>query len=423
MVRRTPADFQRLFPGSGGALYGRGDARLDEPVQAQRGGHAPAGALPGGGQRAPGAGGTDGGDVGPARGRDALGAPRFDAAVEPGAYLWWYVDALSDDGRHALTLIAFVGSVFSPYYRRAVAQGRGVPEDHCALNVALYSPGANRWTMTERGAGHVERGRDHFRIGPSALHWQGGVLKIEIDEIASPLPRRVRGTVTVRPQGLCRYVAALDAAGRHRWGPIAPCADIEVAFDSPGLRWSGHAYVDSNEGDEPVDRRLRRVGLAARPHDATAGRSSSTTCARCAGGAERLIATRFGADGSAEPFDPPPRQALPPTGWARSPSCTQRDRERGRAHAGRHAVLCALDAAQPALRREVQAMHETLDVRRLDRGWVQLLPVSDAAAGLRRLARSIASKSASLRGASLLVNRRTRSGRVSPRRATYFLLD
>ncbi len=31
-------------------------------------------------------------------------------------YAWWYIDAVSDCGSHALTIIAFVGSVFSPYY-------------------------------------------------------------------------------------------------------------------------------------------------------------------------------------------------------------------------------------------------------------------------------------------------------------------
>ena len=41
---------------------------------------------------------------------------RFDAPVPHGGYAWWYVDALSDDGRHGITIIAFIGSVFSPYY-------------------------------------------------------------------------------------------------------------------------------------------------------------------------------------------------------------------------------------------------------------------------------------------------------------------
>ena len=43
-------------------------------------------------------------------------ALRFDTPVPDGGYAWWYLDALSDDGRHGLTVIAFIGSVFSPYY-------------------------------------------------------------------------------------------------------------------------------------------------------------------------------------------------------------------------------------------------------------------------------------------------------------------
>ena len=126
-----------------------------------------------------------------------------------------------------------------------------------ALNVALYSRDTPRWTMTERGRGQLSRSASELAIGPSVVRWDGQALQIDIDEVCSPLPRRVRGRVRVFPQGLCRFTAPLDAAGRHRWGPIAPCARIEVELDRPGLRWSGQAYLDSNEGDEPVDRAFR----------------------------------------------------------------------------------------------------------------------------------------------------------------------
>jgi len=67
---------------------------LSAPVFAQQS----AGPLHGGGERSSGAGPTDGRHVGPFGGRDADGGPRFDQQVQPGGYLWWYVDALSDDG-------------------------------------------------------------------------------------------------------------------------------------------------------------------------------------------------------------------------------------------------------------------------------------------------------------------------------------
>ncbi len=53
-------------------------------------------------------------------------------------YAWWYVDALSDDGTNGITIIAFIGSVFSPYYALARRNGPADPLNHCAINVAIY---------------------------------------------------------------------------------------------------------------------------------------------------------------------------------------------------------------------------------------------------------------------------------------------
>jgi carotenoid 1,2-hydratase len=108
-------------------------------------------------------------------------------------------------------------------------------------------------------------------------------------------------------------VAPLDAAGRHRWGPIAPCARIEVALSHPDLRWHGHAYMDSNEGDEPVDRAFNdwdwsRATMAN-------GDTSVIYDVRPLQGPERVIARRFRPDGSHEPFTVPPRHPLPTSAW------------------------------------------------------------------------------------------------------------
>ena len=121
-----PARFDSLFPATGGALYGRAShgwmASFQRPGARTRG----TGTLPGGGQRASGAGRADGGALRAAGGGKPDGVAGFDAAVPSGGYRWWYLDGLSDDGRHGLTIIGFVGSVFSPYYARARA-GAAMP--------------------------------------------------------------------------------------------------------------------------------------------------------------------------------------------------------------------------------------------------------------------------------------------------------
>jgi carotenoid 1,2-hydratase len=167
--------------------------------------------------------------------------------------------------------------------------------------------------MTERSRASLRRSTTELAVGPSRLHWDGSSLLIELDEVSVPIPRRVRGRVRVWPRGLSTFVTALDDGGRHRWGPIAPCARVEVELDQPGARWGGEAYLDSNEGDEPIDRPFTEWDWSRAPL-----RDGSTAViydVRQKTGADRVIARRFTPDGRAEPFEAPPRQPLPRTLW------------------------------------------------------------------------------------------------------------
>jgi len=177
----------------------------------------------------------------------------FDSPVADGGYRWWYVDALSADGKNGLTVIAFLGSVFSPFYARARRRGGADPLRHCAINVALYGRAGRRWTLTERGPTGVERSRDALVIGRSRLTWDGRALVLDLDEVGAPLPRRVRGRVKVVPTVPAHRPFALDEPGRHRWNPIGPVARVETEFDAPDVSWTGSGYLDSNDGDEPLE--------------------------------------------------------------------------------------------------------------------------------------------------------------------------
>ena len=283
------------------------------------------------------------------------------------------MDAVSDDGLSALTLIAFVGSVFSPYYARARRHGQAMPEDFCALNVALYGGRSARWAMTERGCTRVARSASEFQVGPSRVRWQNDCLTVDVDEWSVPLPRRVRGQVRVHPIGITRFHERLDPAGLHRWGPIAPSARVEVAFEAPSLSWSGHGYLDSNEGDEAVD-----VPFEAWDWSRTARADGTTDVVydvRQRDGAERLLAVRFRPDGAWEPFEAPPRQPLPATFW-RVPRAPRVDPRAG-ARVVRtledtpfytRSLLSSVQGGAP-----VASVHESLSIPRLTSPVVQFM--------------------------------------------------
>jgi carotenoid 1,2-hydratase len=295
--------------------------------------------------------------------------------VAPGGYAWWYLDALSDDATHGLTIIAFIGSVFSPYYAwaRRRAPGAADPLAHCAVNVALYGRGGHRWCMTERGSGQVQRSAGQLRIGPSVVERRGESLTFCLDEITSPWPSRVHGVVRVHTDAWAAHDLALDAAGRHRWRPYAPCAQVEVHLSAPALQWRGRGYFDSNCGDAPLEddfdgwhwsRAHLDDGRTAVIYDIERRDRTSLSISRL-----------FERDGTAAAFSAPGVAALPASAWRLARAC--------RSDAGTDAHV-----AQPLedgpfyarsiveatwQRRPVRAVHESLSLRRFAQPWVQAM--------------------------------------------------
>lgn len=238
--------------------------------------------------------------------------PDFSIAVPPRGYAWWYVDGVSDDGQSGLTIIAFIGSVFSPYYARARRGGDPNPENFVAFNTCLYGSKAKRWTMTERGRASLRRTRDEFTVGPSTAFWSKNELAIAIDEIAVPLPRRVKGNVRVRPVCMPGRAFSLDHGNTQTWQPVAPMARIEVRFSAPAISWDGHAYFDHNRGTMPLESAFQCWDWS-RQTAANTTRIIYDVTER--GGAKRHLSLQIDKNGAITPFPPPPRVALAASLW------------------------------------------------------------------------------------------------------------
>ena len=166
--------------------------------------------------------------------------------------------------------------------------------------------------MTERGRASLRQSPDALTIGPSSLHWRDGALVIRINEIAAPIPRPIRGEIVIHPEGINRRAFTLEAAGAHCWRPIAPVARAAVNLRAPDLQWRGHAYVDTNAGDEPLEKAFSswtwaraRIGDGATIfYDADKRREPPLA-----------LALRVNAAGELEERAPPPVAALPKTKW------------------------------------------------------------------------------------------------------------
>lgn len=177
------------------------------------------------------------------------------------------------------------------------------------------------WAMTERSENDVVAAPDMLQIGPSALSWDGSRVRITIDELTAPLPRRVRGSITLEPQAPFGEPITLGAAGSHAWWPIAPVARVSVDLDRPGLKWQGYGYMDSNRGEEPLEDGVKtwtwsRVSLPGK-HGADGPPDVAVLydLVRRRDGSRLCFGRRFDAAGQVELFDPPAVQPLPTSLW------------------------------------------------------------------------------------------------------------
>ena len=258
--------------------------------------------------------------------------------------------------------------MFSPYYAWS---RRRDPLDHCAVNVALYGPRGRRWAMTERGSASLARSRDRLAIGASALSWDGAALTIDLDEVAAPIPRRIRGAVRVEPEFLHPDSFPLDAHGRHAWRPIAPAARVSVALAAPDLTWRGHGYFDTNAGAESLSEGFSRWSWSR----ATLAEGAAILYdAERRDGGPISLALRFDRTGRCESFAPPPLADLPRTRW-RLPRRTRS--EDGAAVVERdfedtpfysRSLVSARLFGEPAV-----SVHESLSLDRFDRALVRLM--------------------------------------------------
>ncbi|NNF23633.1 MAG: carotenoid 1,2-hydratase [Rhodobacteraceae bacterium] len=258
-----------------------------------------------------------------------------------------------------MSVIAFIGSVFSPWYRWS---GRRNPANHVCINVATYGRGG-RFTMTDRGTAALRQSNDTFQVGPSQLRWRGGRLEIDVDEVSSlPLVSRIKGRITLTPSGLSDVELPLHPEGTHVWRPFAPTARIDVDLNR-GWQWSGHGYFDANFGTRALEDDFSYWTWGRFPLQG--GSACFYDAARRDGGT-LAVGVEFDENGNVRPLDLPPLTRFSRSLWA-----VRRETRADPGHRPRQ-VKSMLDApfySRSVVRtqingRQTTGVHEALDLNR-----------------------------------------------------------
>lgn len=152
--------------------------------------------------------------------------------------------------------------------------------------------------------------------------------------------------------------------------PDRPRSRIEVTLENPALRWSGHGYLDSNIGDEPIERGFSRWDWA---------RASAGDEAAILYDAERRDGTRLSLalsvrpNGSLERREMPVVAALPRTKVWRIARSTHGDTARVAATLEDTPFYARSVVTSRLFGRDATAVHESLDLERFSSTWVQAL--------------------------------------------------
>jgi carotenoid 1,2-hydratase len=302
--------------------------------------------------------------------------PPLDEPVPHGGYRWHYLDAVTEDGRLGIVLIAMVGNPFSPGYARARALGVDAdPWRFTSMNVAVYGRGVREsaWAFAERAQRPDTATPDRLLLGASALAWDGGRLVATLDERTTPLgplPRRpVRGRVVFHPATVCDASMHLDAERQHRWWPIAPMGWVEVDLVEPELRFAAHGYLDANHGTSPLDASFDRW-CWARARVQSGSVISYDVTMRDGSHAHRAF--RVLPDGVCSPFEGLVRSSLGRTAWGIPRHAATSGPPPRRLRTLEDGPFYAREIWEAEIAGDrTTVVHETLSAKRLRQSWVQ----------------------------------------------------
>jgi len=176
----------------------------------------------------------------------------------PGAFVWWYLDLVDDQGRNLVIIWSF-GLPFLPGYVDAARHGEAqVPGARPSLNISLYDgKRAPLYFLQEYGAAEVSWQGASWRFGDTTIEVTQEAervrLKITLDCALPGTHERLTGVVLAEGPSVrhAEHPAGTDA---HRWtplmGPAHGEADLRVG-DRLNCQLKGEAYHDRNRSAAP----------------------------------------------------------------------------------------------------------------------------------------------------------------------------
>ncbi|MDZ7773707.1 MAG: hypothetical protein U5K31_13355 [Balneolaceae bacterium] len=189
----------------------------------------------------------------------------------PGAYEWWYFDAVDPERELRVVAIFYEGNPFSRRYIEAQRSGAARSEQFPAVSISVYGGGRTLYcSFTEYGPGEARFGQEGavLQVGRHRVETvmeEGGVrCRLHLCE-ELPSGDALEGELEYRGPAPDPGLFA-EAAGEaeHTWNLALPRAGVrgELRLRTPlheerRLAFEGRGYHDHNTGAEPMKEAFR----------------------------------------------------------------------------------------------------------------------------------------------------------------------
>jgi carotenoid 1,2-hydratase len=190
------------------------------------------------------------------------------AKSAPGAYEWWYFDAVSEDGDIEIVVIFYDGNPFSRRYIQHQRNGtKAAAEDFPAVSISVYKnhqPLYYSFTEVDKSKALFGEDNPSLKIAGHTMEGRNANGKITYDlSLKEKLPSgdAIVGQFTFESPKTATdlFEESRNSSKNHRWNLVQPQAGVSgtlkvFARNEPSvtLNFKGSGYHDHNVGDEPL---------------------------------------------------------------------------------------------------------------------------------------------------------------------------
>ena len=186
---------------------------------------------------------------------------------QPGAYEWWYFDAVDHSGRYKFVIIFYEGNPFSPSYIKDIDSNTATADQYPAISISVYDGDTPiYYSFTEFDADDCFFYEEHpeLKVGKHLMKGYSTedqiTYELKLDETL-PSGDRIESELTFTSGVFSRALFSSkphEKAG-HMWYPIQPGAEVEGTIEigaesseSTVIDFEGNGYHDHNTGSEPM---------------------------------------------------------------------------------------------------------------------------------------------------------------------------